>query len=336
MSEEPSREQVLGMYRRMARVRRFEERAGQQYGLGRIGGFCHLYIGQEAVGVGAVAALESGDYVISGYREHGQALARDVPAGPLMAELFGKATGVSKGRGGSMHIIDAQRNFLGGYGIVGGQIPLAAGVGWAIRYRGEARCCLCFFGDAAINQGSFHESLNLVGLWKLPVVYVIENNRYGMGTRVDLSTSIHDLYRRAEAYEVPGEAMDGMDALDCFRVVSRAAQRARKGNGPSLLEARTYRFRGHSMSDPATYRTKEEVERERKGDPIPKLRARILSDKLATEADLARMEEEIKREVDEAVRFAEQSPEPGDADLYQDVASAAVPVERLRFTGEGR
>lgn len=323
------------MYRRMVLVRRFEERAGQQYGLGRIGGFCHLYIGQEAVGIGATAALRPDDYVIAGYREHGQALARDIPPGPIMAELFGKATGVVKGRGGSMHLFDATRNFLGGYGIVGGQIPLATGVGWAIRYRNEARCCLCFFGDAAVNQGSFHESLNLAGLWRLPVIYVIENNRYGMGTRVDLSTSIHDLYRRAEAYEVPGEAMDGMDAIDCWRVVRKAAGRARKGGGPTLIEARTYRFRGHSMADPATYRTKEEVDEERKRDPLPRLRERILAERLATESELATMEAEAKAKVDEAVRFAEQSPEPADEAIYDDVYSPAVPVERLRFTGEG-
>jgi pyruvate dehydrogenase E1 component alpha subunit len=334
VAHEPTREQMVAMYRRMALVRRFEERAGQQYGLGKIGGFCHLYIGQEAVGIGALAALAPDDYVIAGYREHGEALARGVPPNLVMAELFGKATGVARGRGGSMHIIDREHNFLGGYGIVGGQIPLATGVGWAIRYRAEKRCCLCFFGDAAVNQGSFHESLNLAGLWKLPVIYVIENNRYGMGTRVDLSTSIHDLYRRAEAYELAGEPMDGMDALDCFRVVARAAERAYQGKGATLIEARTYRFRGHSMSDPATYRTKDEVDEEKKRDPLPALRERVLAGQHATEAQLVALEDEVKTQVDQAVRFAEESPEPDDSEIYQDVYSAAVPVEQLRFTGE--
>jgi pyruvate dehydrogenase E1 component alpha subunit len=330
MELEPGREVLLEMYRKMLLIRRFEERTGQQYGLGHVGGFCHLYIGQEAVAVGALAALTEQDEVISGYREHGQALARGVPAESIMAELFGKAPGVVKGRGGSMHLFDRAHHFLGGYGIVGGQIPVATGVGWAIRYRGEQRCCLCFFGDAAINQGSFHESLNLAALWKLPVIYLIENNQYGMGTRVDLSTAIRDLFRRAGCYEIPGEAMDGMDVLECYRCVTRAVARAKEGQGPSLLEARTYRFRGHSMSDPATYRTKEEVEAERKRDPIPRLKDHLLSRGLASEADLLEIEKTVKAEVDHAVQLAQQAPEPADDAIYQDIYSKEFPVQRLR------
>jgi pyruvate dehydrogenase E1 component alpha subunit len=285
------------------------------------------------VAVGAIAAVEESDYVIGSYRDHGMALARGVPPGAVMAELFGKATGVSKGKGGSMHLFDRSRNLMGGFGIVGGQIPLATGMGFAIRYRGEKRCCLCFFGEAAINQGSFHESLNLAGLRKLPVVYLIENNRYGMGTRVDLSTSIHKLSARACCYEVAGETFDGMDVLVCYEAVRKAIERARSGEGPTILEALTYRFRGHSMADPATYRTKEEVEEEKKRDPIPRFKQRLLTEGVASAEELAKIEQESVQQVEEAVQFAERSPEPADDALYEEAYSEDVPVDRLEFTG---
>jgi pyruvate dehydrogenase E1 component alpha subunit len=334
MALELPKQTLVQMYRKMVLIRRFEERAGQQYGLGQIGGFCHLYIGQEAVAVGALTALEDADYVIGGYREHGLALARGVPPGQLMAELFGKATGTSKGKSGSMHLFDRSRNFLGGYGIVGGQIPIATGYGWAIKYRNENKCCLCFFGEAAVNQGSFHESLNLAGIWNLPVVYLIENNRYGMGTPVDLSTSIRKLSARACCYDIANATFDGMDVFAVFQNVREAVERAKRGEGATLLEALTYRFRGHSMADPATYRAKEEVEAERKRDPIPKLRQHLLSRQTATEAELTEIEAEAKKQVDEAVREAQRAPDPAPEAIYENVYSEDIPVDRLEFTGQ--
>ena len=333
MAVELSPQTLVEMYRKMALIRRFEERAGQQYGLGKVGGFCHLYTGQEAVAVGAIAALEDTDPVIGGYREHGLALARGLGPGPVMAELFGKATGVSRGKGGSMHLFGRDQSFLGGYGIVGGQIPLATGYGWAIRYREQKSCCLCFFGEAAVNQGSFHESLNLAGLWKLPVVYLIENNHYGMGTPVDLSTSIKKLSARACCYEIASATFDGNDVLTCYENVRAAVERARRAEGPTLLEAITYRFRGHSMADPATYRTRDEVDEARTRDPLPRFRQHVLSSGAASEEQLAELEAAVKREVDEAVRFAQQSPDPDPDAIYENVYSDDVPVDRLEFTG---
>jgi len=251
-----------------------------------------------------------------------------------MAELFGKATGTSKGKGGSMHLFDRSRNFLGGYGIVGGQIPIATGYGWAIKYRNENKCCLCFFGEAAVNQGSFHESLNLAGIWNLPVVYLIENNRYGMGTPVDLSTSIRKLSARACCYDIANATFDGMDVFAVFQNVREAVERAKRGEGATLLEALTYRFRGHSMADPATYRAKEEVEAERKRDPIPKLRQHLLSRQTATEAELTEIEAEAKKQVDEAVREAQRAPDPAPEAIYENVYSEDIPVDRLEFTGQ--
>jgi pyruvate dehydrogenase E1 component alpha subunit len=313
------------MYRRMFLIRRFEEKTGQQYGLGKIGGFCHLYIGQEAVAVGAVMALRDDDYTIDGYRDHGHALARGTPAGAVLAEMFGKLNGVAKGKGGSMHLFDRSRNFLGGYGIVGGQIPLATGVGWAIKYKAEQKVCVCFIGDAAINQGSFHESLNMAAIWKLPVIYIVENNRYGMGTPIELACAVEDLFQRAVAYDIPGEAMDGMDALAVHACVRKHVDQVRAGGGPALLEARTYRFRGHSMSDPATYRTKEEVEEEQRKDPVPRLKLDLIERKVASEGDFSHIEDEVKAEVEEAIKFADQGPEPGPEELYDDVV---VPLKR--------
>ena len=314
----PSKEVQLLMYRRMALIRRFEERAGQQYGMGKIAGFCHLYIGEEAVGVGAALACDEKDYTIDGYREHGHALARGADPKRVMAELFGKMTGYAHGKGGSMHIFDVEHRFMGGYGIVGGQIPLATGIGWASRYRKDGTACVCFFGDAAVNQGAYHESLNMAALWKLPVIYVVENNRYGMGTPIAVSNAITDFSKRSGDYGIPGEAVDGMDAIAMWQATRRALARARKGEGPTLLEARCYRFRGHSMADPATYRTKEEVEREKERDPLVVMRAHLAKVGV-TDKELEPIDAEAEALALESVKFAEESPEPAPETLYADV-----------------
>ncbi len=310
---------LLAMYRRMVMIRRFEEAAARAYQKGRIGGFCHLYIGQEAVAVGAIEALDPEDYVIAAYREHGHALAKGMDPRKAMAELYGRRTGNSKGKGGSMHLFDREIRFYGGHGIVGGQIPLSAGIGFAIRYRKEPHVCLGFFGDGAANQGAFHEAANLIGLWKLPVVLICENNLYAMGTRVDRASAVADIYRRAESYNLFGEVVDGNEVLEVYEAVSRAVERARSGEGGTLLEARTYRFRGHSMSDPARYRTREEVEERKKDDPILSFRDLLLERKIADTEGLKALDAEVKAEVKEIVRFAEESPEPTGEDLYTDI-----------------
>jgi pyruvate dehydrogenase E1 component alpha subunit len=308
------------MYRRMQLIRRFEERSAQQYGLQKIGGFCHLYIGQEAVAVGPAMALEPDDYMISAYREHGQILARGTPPGPVMAELFGKATGVSKGKGGSMHLFDVERGFYGGWGIVGAQIPLALGTAFASRYREDRRVTVCYFGEAAVNQGAFHEALNMAVLWKVPAIFICENNRYGMGTPIDVSSAVTEVYKRAAGYNMVGEAADGMDVLAMYDAVKRAVDRARHGGGPTLLEARTYRFRGHSMSDPAVYRTREEVDEVRTHhDPIDMARHRILEKKLANEDALKTIDGEVRDLINQAAEFATHDPEPDVSELYTDV-----------------
>lgn len=318
MASAYSKDLLLTMYRKMFLIRRFEERAGQQYGLGKIAGFCHLYIGQEAVAVGTVEAIRPDDYMLSAYRDHGQPLARGSDAGMVMAELFGRTGGYSKGKGGSMHIFDIENHFYGGYGIVGGQIPLAAGMAFASRYRNEDRVTVCYFGDAAANQGALHETFNMAAKWKLPVIYICENNRYGMGTAVGRTASVPEIYKRASAYNMRGEPVDGMDALAMYETVKDCVEYCRAGKGPVLLEANTYRFRGHSMADPATYRSKAEVEEERKNDPIPKLRAFTLKKKLATDAEFEAIEEEVKAQVDAAVKFADESPEPELDELWRD------------------
>lgn len=316
--EVPSKDVLLLMYRRMVLIRRFEERAGQQYGLGKIAGFCHLYIGQEAVGVGAALACDDTDYTIDGYREHGHALARGADAKRVMAELFGKAAGYARGKGGSMHIFDVEHRFMGGYGIVGGQIPLATGIGWASHYRNDGTACVCFFGDAAINQGAYHESLNMAALWKLPVIYIVENNRYGMGTPIAVASAITDFSKRSGDYGIPGESVDGMDAVAMWRTVKRALTRAKKGEGPTLIEARCYRFRGHSMADPATYRTKEEVEHEKQRDPLVIMRAHLAKAGVK-DAELEPIDAEAEAHVLESVAFADQTPDPALSDLFTDV-----------------
>ncbi len=309
------------LLRDMLLIRRFEEKAAEAYALGKIGGFCHLYIGQEAVGVGALAALGPEDYVISSYREHGQALARGIPATAVMAELFGKATGCSQGKGGSMHLFDATRRFMGGHAIVGGHIPLAAGLGFAIKYRGGEQVCLCFFGEAAVNIGAFHEALNMASVWKLPVIFLCENNRYGMGTAFERVAAVTDVVEHACSYDMAAELVNGMDVLEVYRATERAVHRARGGGHPTLLEVRTYRFMGHSMSDPlhGVYRTKDEVEEQKRRDPISQLALRLKDEGVLDQAGLDELDAAVRAEVDAAVTFADQSPDPDPAELTSHV-----------------
>ena len=301
--------------------RRFEERTAEAYALGKIGGFCHLYIGQEAVSTGTISVLRPDDYVITTYRDHGQALARGISPRAVMAELFGKADGCSRGKGGSMHLFDRNVNFLGGHGIVGAHVPLATGVGFAIKYRGGDQVCICFMGESVVNTGAFHEALNMAGLWKLPVVYIIENNRYGMGTALERASAVHDVYERGAAYNMPRTQCDGQDVFAMRKAVQEAVDRARKESLPTLLEARTYRFMGHSMSDAVsgTYRTKAELEEWQKRDPIVLLRMQMQDKGELSEEALHKLDEEIKAEVQDAIDFAEKSPEPPPEALYEDV-----------------
>lgn len=315
--------------------RRFEERAAEAYALGKIGGFCHLYIGQEAVAVGAIKALQPGDYVMTAYREHVHALQMGLPPGEIMAELFGRIDGSSKGKGGSMHMFSAERDYLGGHGIVGGQIPLALGAAWKIKYRQESRVMQVYLGEAAVNQGAFHESLNMAALWQLPLVVIVENNRFGMGTAWERASSLYDISQKASAYAMPSAIADGMDVLDTYRVVKEAVDRARSGGGPTLIEARTYRFVGHSMSDPVhgVYRTKEEVEEEKLNDPI-RIYANLLADLgVLSQEELEKMDAEVKQISAEAIEFADNSPEPESAELYRDVYADEDVAGRLYFDG---
>jgi pyruvate dehydrogenase E1 component alpha subunit len=312
---------MRGLLRDMLLIRRFEEKAGEQYALGKVGGFCHLYIGQEAVAVGSLSALREDDYAISSYREHGQALVRGIPPSAVMAELFGKATGCSKGKGGSMHLFDAGRRFMGGHAIVGGHIPLAAGIAFAVKYQGGDQVCVCYFGEAAVNIGAFHEALNMASVWKLPVIFLCENNRYGMGTAFERVAAVTDVVEHACSYDMAAEAVDGMNVLTVYDATRRAVDRARKGGHPTLLEVRTYRYMGHSMSDPlhGVYRTKDEVEEQKKKDPITQLAEKLKEEKVMDQAALDAMDAEIKAQVDEAVTFADESPDPDPAELYTDV-----------------
>jgi pyruvate dehydrogenase E1 component alpha subunit len=305
----------------MALIRRFEEKAAEMYALGRIGGFLHLYIGQEAVAVGATSTLRPDDYAISSYREHGHCLAKGSDPRRVMAELFGRIDGLSKGKGGSMHLFDKSVNFLGGHAIVAAHLPLATGAGFAIKYQGGDQVVLCYFGDGAVPEGEFHESMNLAALWKLPVIFICENNRYAMGTAIHRALAQTEIWRFAETYGIPGEAVDGMDVLAIRDTVGRAVARARRDRTPALIEARTYRFRGHSMRDPAgaVYRTKEEVEREKLRDPIALFSERCLKDGILSQADLKNVEKAVNDLADEAVAFAEASPEPPPEELFTDV-----------------
>jgi pyruvate dehydrogenase E1 component alpha subunit len=311
----------LKMLRQMLLIRRFEEKAAEAYALGKIGGFCHLYIGQEAVAVGAMAALRDDDYVICSYREHGQALVKGIPPRAVMAELFGKATGCSRGKGGSMHLFDAERRFMGGHGIVGGHIPLGAGLGFSIKYKGGDQVCVCFFGEAAVNIGAFHETLNMAAVWKLPVIFLCENNRYGMGTAFERVAAVTDVVEHACSYDMAAELVDGMNVMTVHEATKRAVDRARKHGHPTLLEVRTYRFMGHSMSDPlhGVYRTKDEVEEQKGRDPITHLAGKLKEDGVIDQAALDTLDAEIHAEVEEAVKFADESPDPDPDELFTDV-----------------
>ncbi|MET0852352.1 MAG: pyruvate dehydrogenase (acetyl-transferring) E1 component subunit alpha [Candidatus Rokuibacteriota bacterium] len=305
----------------MALIRRFEEKAAEMYALGKIGGFLHLYIGQEAVAVGATSHVRLDDYAVSSYREHGHCLAKGSDPRNIMAELFGRRDGLSKGKGGSMHLFDKSVNFLGGHAIVGAHLPLATGAGFAIKYRGGDQVVLCYFGDGAVPQGEFHESMNLASLWKLPVIFICENNRYAMGTAIDRALAQTEIWRFAENYNMHGEAVDGMDVLAVREAIGRAVARARKDKAPALIEARTYRFRGHSMRDPAgaVYRTREEVDREKQRDPILLFAERCVKDGILADVDVKAIEKDVSDVVDEAVAFADASPEPPAEWLLTDV-----------------
>ena len=302
--------QLLELYRRMVMIRQFEEKTAEMYARGKITGFCHLYAGEEAVAVGAIYALYDKDYVLSTYREHGHCLAKGADPKVVMAELYGRITGISKGRGGSMHLFDPDLRFMGGYAIVGGGLPIATGLGFSVQYNEGPEVVCCFFGDGALPQGAFHESLNMASLWKLPVVFVCENNFYGMGTMVQNAICQEELYRFAEPYKMPGVRVDGMDVLDVYGATMEAIARAREGDGPSLIEAVTYRFRGHSMSDPAEYRSKREERIWQERDPIKNLRRRMLGERHVAEARLGDIDAAVAREIEEAVKFADESPEP--------------------------
>jgi len=312
--------------RQMLLIRRFEEKAGEAYSLGKIGGFCHLYIGQEAVAVGSIAALGPGDYITASYREHGHALARGMSARGVMAELFGKADGCSGGKGGSMHLFDASKGFLGGHGIVGGHIPLTTGMAFSAKYRNTHEVAVCYFGEAAVNNGAFHEALNMAALWKLPAIYICENNRYGMGTALERASAIYDISERACSYDMANEVVDGQDVLTVYQAMERAVTRARTEKHPTLLEIRTYRFMGHSMSDPihGHYRTREEVEEHRKRDPLVVWGDRLKAEGLIDEDGIKAMDADVISEVEDAYQFADRSPDPEAGMLFTDVYA---PVE---------
>jgi len=301
--------------------RRFEERCAEAYALGKIGGFCHLYIGQEAVSTGTLSLLRPDDYVITTYRDHGQALARGITPRSVMAELFGRIDGCARGKGGSMHMFDKSLNFLGGHGIVGAHVPLATGVGFAIKYRGGDQVIICYMGESVVNTGAFHEALNMAGLWKLPVVYVIENNRYGMGTALERASAIHDIFERGASYNMPRAVCDGQDVFAVRQATQEAIDRARTDSLPTLLEVRTYRFMGHSMSDAVsgTYRPKSELDEYMKRDPIALLRAHMHENNEISDEDIQKMDEEIKAVCQDAWDFADKSPEPPLEALFEDV-----------------
>ena len=313
-----SKERYLYWYESMQLQRKFEEKAYQLYQQQKIRGFLHLYIGQEACSSGTVSALEKGDKYITAYRDHGHPLALGTSPNAIMAELYGKATGTTKGKGGSMHIFDKEVGFIGGHGIVGAQIPLGAGIAFAEQYNKTGKVCICYFGDGAIRQGAFHEALNMATTWKLPVIFVVENNGYAMGTSVARSSNVRELYTLGEGYDIPSEPVDGMSVEAVHEAVARAAARARAGDGPTFLEFKTYRYRGHSMSDPQKYRTKEEIEQYKMRDPIEQVRDSLFANGFATQEDLDAIDASIKTKVEEAVKFAEASPFPDPAEAFTD------------------
>ncbi len=317
-----SRDEDLDAYRNMLLIRRFEEKAGQLYGMGQIGGYCHLYIGQEAVAVGLRMATVPGDQVVATYRDHGHLLACGVPARNVMAELTGRAGGVSKGKGGSMHMFSPEKGFYGGHGIVGASVPIGAGLAFANSYRGSGNVCWCYFGDGAANQGQVYEAFNMAELWKLPVVFVIENNKYAMGTAIERSSATTNLSCRGIAFDIPGRQVDGMDVRAVRDAGLRAAEWVRSGKGPIILEMLTYRYRGHSMSDPAKYRSKDEVQAMREQhDAIEQVKVRVLAEGAASEDELKAIDKEVRAVVNDAAQFAQSSPEPEARELWTDVVA---------------
>ena len=317
---EPSVAQMMDWYRQMVLIRQFELRCSQSYQQQKVGGFCHLYMGQEAVAAGSLAAIRPSDYVITAYRDHGHAIARGTDIAALFAELYGKQTGCSHGKGGSMHFFDRERNFFGGHAIVGAHIPLAVGMGWAAKYRGEDKVVLCCFGDGAINQGAFHEALNLAGLFKLPIIFMVENNQYGMGTHVERASAVTELkLRTGDAYGIDGKDVDGMDCLAVYRMTRAAAEYCRGGHGAIFLEAKTYRYRGHSMSDPQKYRTKEEIAQYQQHDPIGRLESQLKEHGALDDRKVQAMHQEVHAAVEAAHQRADQDPWPQPDDAWKDI-----------------
>ncbi|MEN9370834.1 MAG: hypothetical protein RI952_1699 [Bacteroidota bacterium] len=319
MATKITKDTYLEWYESMLLMRKFEERAGQLYGQQKIRGFCHLYIGQEAVVAGAMSVLRKEDGMITAYRDHAHAIAKGVTADSVMAELYGKITGCSKGKGGSMHMFSKEHNFYGGHGIVGGQMPLGAGIAFAEKYNGTDNVCVCYMGDGAVRQGALNETFNMAMLWKLPVIFVCENNGYAMGTSVGRTTNLSDIYKIGLGFDMPSEPVDGMSCEAVHEAMDKAVDRARKGDGPTFLDIRTYRFKGHSMSDPAKYRSKEEVEEYKAKDPLEQVRATIVAKKYADQKWFDSIEEKIKEIVEHSVTFAEESPYPSASELYTDV-----------------
>jgi pyruvate dehydrogenase E1 component alpha subunit len=323
MATRHPKERYMFWFENMLLMRRFEEKAGQLYGQQKIKGFCHLYIGQEACASGAVTASEKGDKWITAYRDHGLPIALGSDPKTLMAELFAKATGCSKGKGGSMHFFDKEVNFMGGHGIVGAQVPMGAGIAFSEKFQKTGKVCFCYMGDGAVRQGAFHEALNMARTWDLPVIFVIENNGYAMGTSVERTSNVTELYKLGLSYDMPSEPVNGMSPEAVHDAFAQAADRARRGDGPTLLELRTYRYKGHSMSDPAKYRSKEELETYKELDPIDHVRMVILENKWSSESDLEKIELRIKDIVNDSVTFAEESPYPSVEEVYKDVYADA-------------
>ncbi len=325
------RDELLDMYRQMYLIRRFEERSAEQYAYGKIGGFLHLYIGEEAVAVGAIKALGPKDHLVTHYRDHGYALAIGADPGAIMAELFGKATGTTKGRGGSMHLTHVERNFWGGYAIVAGHIPMATGLGLALQYQEIDGVAMCIFGDGSTNAGAFHEALNMAAVWKVPVIFLCENNLYAMGTAWEYVSAVQQMSTKATAYNIPSEIVDGQDVLAMYEATQRAVEHCKAGNGPYFIEAMTYRFRGHSMADPETYRDKEEIEKRRSDDPLILFSQKLLEAEIVQQPDLDAIHDEIEKIVEQAIEFADNSPVPDPNTIFDHVYANGV-----RETGNGK